>query len=83
MQSFVQLNSPDLLALSECRLDSGISSVSFKLPGYIFHRLDHPPSRGLGIYVKDSLPLACKKLFLVLLGVLPSELVVFIGRRGI
>uniref|UniRef100_A0A8C4R664 Serine-threonine kinase receptor-associated protein n=1 Tax=Eptatretus burgeri TaxID=7764 RepID=A0A8C4R664_EPTBU len=47
LQYSKKLNSPDLLAPSECRLDSGISSISFKLPGYIFHRLDHPPSLGL------------------------------------
>ena len=35
VQSFVHNNSPDLLALSESRLSSDISSDSFKLPGYI------------------------------------------------
>ena len=58
VQSFVHNNSPDLLALSESRLSSDISSDSFKLPGYIFHRLDHPPSHGLGVYIKDTLPVA-------------------------
>ena len=58
VQSFVHTNSPDLLALSESRLGSDTSSDSFKLPGYIFHRLDHPPSHGLGVYIKDTLPIA-------------------------
>ena len=60
VQSFVLNNSPDLLALSESRLNCDISSDSFKLPGYIhciFHRLDHPPSHGLGVYVKKTIPL--------------------------
>ena len=58
VQSFVHINSLDLLALSESRLGSDTSSDSFKLPGYIFHRLDHPPSHGLGVYIKDTLPIA-------------------------
>ena len=63
VQSFVLNNSPDLLALSESRLNCDISSDSFKLPGYIFHRLDHPPSHGLGVYVEEIFLLAVKALW--------------------
>ena len=58
VQSFVLNSSPDLLALSKSRLKCEIFSDYFKLPEYIFHRLDHPPSHGLGVYVKKIFPLA-------------------------
>ena len=54
---FLQGKSPDLLALSETRLDPSVSSSDVTPDGYIFHRMDKAPCHGLGVYAKTSLPL--------------------------
>ena len=54
---FLQSKSPDLLAVSETRLDSGVSSSDFTPSGYTFHRLDKAPCHGLALFAKTSLPL--------------------------
>ena len=58
IEVFLQQQAPDILAVSESRLDSEISSLSFAVPGFNLHRLDMPPSHGLAVYVKDSLPIS-------------------------
>lgn len=47
IQSFLLLNSPDLLALCESRLDRNVMSTSLTVPGYVINRLDSPPCHGL------------------------------------
>ena len=54
---FLQSKSPDLLALSETKLDSSVSSDDFTPSGYTFHRLDRAPCHGLALFAKTSLPL--------------------------
>ena len=54
---FLQERSPDLLALSETRLDSSVSSSEFTPDGYTLHRMDKAPSHGLALLAKSSLPL--------------------------
>ena len=54
---FLQIKSPDLLALSETKLDSSVQSSEFTPDGYTFHRLDRSSSHGLALFAKTSLPL--------------------------
>ena len=54
---FLQVRSPDLLALSESKLDSSVSSSEFTPDGYTFHRMDKAPCHGLVLFAKTSLPL--------------------------
>ena len=54
---FLQTRSPDLLALSETRLDASIPSGEFTPDGYTMHRLDNAPCHGLALYAKPHLPL--------------------------
>ena len=54
---FLHVRSPDLLALSETKLDSSVSSSEFTPDGYTFHRMDKAPSHGLALFAKTSLPL--------------------------
>ena len=54
---FLLNRSPDLLALSETRLDSSVPSCVFTPDGYTLHRLDKAPCHGLALYARTSLPL--------------------------
>lgn len=54
---FLQGKSPDLLALSETKLDPSVSSSDVTPVGYTLHRLDRAPCHGLVVYAKTSLPL--------------------------
>ena len=54
---FLQTRSPDVLAVSETKLDSSVSSADVTPVGYSLHRLDKAPCHGLALYAKTSLPL--------------------------
>ena len=54
---FLQARCPDILALSETKLDSSVSSSDVTPEGYSLHRLDKAPCHGLVLYAKTSLPL--------------------------
>ena len=62
IQSFLHVNSPDLLALCETNLDDSISDREFDVPGYstLITKHDHLNRHlhGLGVYIKDGLPCA-------------------------
>ena len=55
IQSFLQVNSPDLLALCETNLDDSISDREFDVPGYstLITKHDHLNRHlhGLGVYI--------------------------------
>ena len=59
-ESFLESNSPDILALCETNLDDSIDSGNFSMRGYLpLIRKDsstHMP--GLTVYVKEGLPFA-------------------------
>lgn len=59
-EAYLSSASPDILALCETNLDESISSSSFFVPGYLpLIRLDsNTHMHGLGVFVKDSLPIA-------------------------
>ena len=59
---FLQTKSPDLLALSETKLDSSVQSSEFTPDGYTFHRLDKSSSHGLALFAKSTLPLRRSKV---------------------
>ena len=68
LQAGVETDHPDMLAISESKLDVGVPSIPFNIPGYIFHRIDSSPAHGICVYVKDSitnLELMCKYYFKV------------------
>ena len=54
---FLQARSPDILAVSETKLDSSVASPDLTPVGYSLHRLDKAPCHGLALYAKTSLPL--------------------------
>ena len=51
-ESFLESNSPDILALCETNLDDSIDSGNFSVRGYL------PHMHGLAVYVKEGLPFA-------------------------
>ena len=59
-EAYLSSASPDILALCETNLDESISSSKFFVPGYLpLIRLDsNIHMHGLGVFVKDSLPIA-------------------------
>ena len=59
-ESFLESNSPDILALCETNLDDSIDSSNFSVTGYLpFIRKDSfTHMRGLAVYVKEGLPFA-------------------------
>ena len=59
-ESFVESNSPDILALCETNLDDSIDSGNFSVRGYLpFIRKDSSTHmHGLAVYVKEGLPFA-------------------------
>ena len=54
---FLQVESPDLFAVSETRLVSDIQSSEVTPDGYVLHRLDKAPCHGLALFAKPGLPL--------------------------
>ena len=57
VSQFLHVRSPDLLAVSETKLDCSVPSSEFTPDGYTFHRMDKAPSHGLALFAKTSLPL--------------------------
>ena len=64
-ESFLELNSPDILALSQTSLDNSIDSDSFSVRGYLplIWKDSSTHMHGLAVYVKEGLPFA-RDLFL-------------------
>ena len=59
-ESFLESNSPDMLALRETNLDDSIDSGNFSVRGYLLlirkDSITH--MHGLAVYVKEGLPFA-------------------------
>ena len=59
LQAYMSDNKPDILALCETNLHEGILDSDFLIQGYLpIHRKDSTHMHGLGVYVRDSLPIA-------------------------
>ena len=72
-ESFLESNSPDILALCETNLDDSIDSGNFSVRGYLplVRKDSSTHMHGLAVYVKEGLPLArdlslenCRFLFM-------------------
>ena len=59
-ESFLESNSPDILALCETNLDDSIDSGNFSVRGYLplIRKDSSTHMHGLAVYVKEGLPLA-------------------------
>ena len=59
-ESFLESNSPDVLALCETNLDHSIDSGNFSVRGYLplIRKDSSTHMHGLGVYVKEGLPFA-------------------------
>ena len=59
-ESFLESNSPDILALCETNLDDSIDSGNFSVTGYLplIRKDSSTHMHGLAVYVKESLPFA-------------------------
>ena len=59
-ESFLESNSPDILALCETNLDDSIDSVKFSVTGYLplIQQDSITNMHGLTVYVKEGLPFA-------------------------
>ena len=59
-ESFLESNSPDILALCETNLDDSIDSGNFSLRGYLpmIQKESSTHMHGLAVYVKEGLPFA-------------------------
>ena len=59
-ESFLQSNSPDILALCETNLDDSIDSGNFSVRGYLplIRKDSSTHMHGLAVYVKEGLPFA-------------------------
>ena len=59
-ESFLESNSPDILALCETNLDDSIDSGNFSVTGYLplFRKDSSTHMYGLAVYVKEGLPFA-------------------------
>ena len=59
-ESFLESNSPDILALCETNLDDSINSGNFSVRGYLplIRKVSGTRMHGLAVYVKDRLPFA-------------------------
>ena len=57
-KSFLESNSPDILALCETNLDDSIDSVNFSVRGYLplIQKDSGTDIHGLAVYVKEGLP---------------------------
>ena len=72
-ESFLESNSPDILALCETNLDASIDSGNFSVRGYLLliGKDSGTHMHGLAVYVKEGLPFAqhlslklCRFLFM-------------------
>ena len=59
-ESFLESNSPDILALGETNLDDAIDSGNFSMRGYLplIRKDSDTHMHGLAVYVKEGLPFA-------------------------
>ena len=59
-ESFLESNSPEILALCETNLDDSIDSGNFSVRGYLplIRKDSSTHMHGLAVYVKDGLPFA-------------------------
>ena len=59
-KSFLESNSPGILALSETNLDDSIDSENFSVRGYLplIRKVSSTHMHGLAVYVKRGLPFA-------------------------
>ena len=59
-KSFLESNSPDILALCETNLDDSINSGNFSVRGYLplIRKDSSTHMHGLAVYVKEGLPFA-------------------------
>ena len=59
-KSFLEPNSPDILALCETNLDDSIDSGNFSVKGYLplIRKDSNTHMHGLAVYVKEGLPFA-------------------------
>ena len=59
-ESFLELNSPDILAPCETNLDDSVHSGNFSVKGYLLliRRNSSTHMHGLAVYVKEGLPFA-------------------------
>ena len=59
-ESFLESNSPDILALCETNLDDSIGSGNFSVTGYLplIRKDSSTHMHGLTVYVKEHLPFA-------------------------
>ena len=59
-ESFLESNSPDILALCETKLDDSIDSGYFSVRGYLplIRKDSSTHMHGLAVYVKEGLPFA-------------------------
>ena len=59
-QSFLESNSPDILALCKTNLDDSIDSGNFSVRGYLplIRKDSSTHMHGLTVYVKEGLPFA-------------------------
>ena len=59
-ESFLESNSPDILALCETNLDDSIDSGNFSVRGYLplIRKDSSSHMHGLAVYVKEGLPFA-------------------------
>ena len=59
-ESFLESNSPEILALCETNLDDSIDSGNFSVRGYLplIQKDSSTHMHGLAVYVKERLPLA-------------------------
>ena len=59
-ESFLESNSPDILALCETNLDDSIDSGNFSVRGYLplIQKDSCTHMHGLGVYIKEGLPFA-------------------------
>ena len=59
-ESYLESNSPDILALCETNLDDSIDSANFSIRGYfpLMRKDSSTHMHGLTVYVKEGLPFA-------------------------
>ena len=59
-ESFLESNSPDILALCETNLEGSIDSGNFSMTGYLplIRKFSTTHMHGLAVYVKEGLPFA-------------------------
>ena len=59
-ESFLESNSPEILALCETNLDNSIDSGNFSVRGYLplIQKDSSTHMRGLTVYIKEGLPFA-------------------------